>query len=114
MEKQNEKKRQKKKIVLRPSPMLLKIVLTVLIVFSIGALGAIRWVHLGLREQIGQMRQEAAGLELANEDLEDRQDALGTARSVEDIAKEKLGLVDPNTVLITPVTTAAPETEPED
>lgn len=114
MEKQNEKKRQNKKIVLRPSPMLLKIVLTLLIVFSIGALAAIRWVHLGLREQIGEMRQEAAGLERANEDLGNKKDALGTAKSVEDIAKEKLDLVDPNTVLITPITTAAPETEPED
>lgn len=90
------------KFVVRPAPNALKIVLIALIVFSIAALAALRWVHNGILTEIDNMKGEAAAVEYANEALTEKMDKLGSVQSIEDIAKEELGLVDPNTVLIDP------------
>ena len=45
---------------------------------------------------------EAAALEQENADLQEDIEALGSAQSVQEIAKESLGLVDPDTVIIKP------------
>lgn len=91
------------KVTLRTSPLALKVALTLLIIFSMGALTALRWVHLNLRQEISDMRQEAAAIETENEKLQDQIGALGSVNSIEDIAEEELGLVDPHTVLIDPI-----------
>lgn len=88
------------KVVLRPSPMALKIVVTVLIVFSMGALIALRWVHNAIRAQTENLRSEAAAIEYANSELEEKTKNLGSVQSIRDIAKEELGMVDPNAVII--------------
>ena len=90
------------KIVVRKSPKGLKILLAVLILFSIVALGALRMLHNGILQEAENLREEAAGLEQANQDLQERTDELGSVKSVEDIAREELGLVDPDTVIIDP------------
>ena len=41
----------RKKIVIRPAPALLKISACLLILFSMAALMALRWVHNGIREE---------------------------------------------------------------
>ncbi len=90
------------KVVVRSSPAALKIVLIVLILFSMTALVALRWVHTGILDETENLRDEAASLEQANEDLENKTADLGSVQSVKDIAEEELGLVDPDTVVITP------------
>ena len=88
--------------VIRPSSMLLKIVVVVLIVFSTAALISMSWVRQSILVKTENMRQEALVLEHENDELEQKISILGSVQSVQQIAQEELGLVDPNTVLITP------------
>lgn len=90
------------KVEVRSTSPVLKIVLIVLIVFSILALIALRWVHGGILEETQNLKDEAAAVEQANEDLKEKQDNLGSVQSVQDIAQDELGLVDPDTVIIEP------------
>ena len=92
----------KVKVEVRPASNILKIILTILILFSIVALIALRWVHNGILTQIDELKEEASGLEYANEELERKTENLGSVQSIQDIAKEELGLVDPDTILIDP------------
>ena len=90
------------KVEVRPASNILKIILILLILFSIVALVALRWVHNGILTQIDELKEEASGLEHANEVLDQKTQELGSVQSIEDIAKEELGLVDPDTILIDP------------
>ena len=90
------------KVEVRPASNILKIILILLILFSIVALVALRWVHNGILTQIDALKDEASGLEYANEVLEQKTEDLGSVQSIQDIAKEELGLVDPDTVIIDP------------
>jgi len=90
------------KVEVRPASNILKIILIALIVFSIVALAALRWVHNGIRDEIDELKGEASGLEHANAELEQKMEDLGSVQSIQDIAKEELGLVDPDTILIDP------------
>ena len=92
----------KVKVEVRPASNILKVLLIVLILFSIVALISLRWVHNGILNQIGELKKEASGLEHANEVLEQKTEDLGSVQSIQDIAKEELGLVDPDTVIIDP------------
>ena len=89
-------------IVFRPSTTLLKVVVIVLIVFSTAALIALSWVRQSIQVQTEDLRQEAMALEQENKDLENKIGILGSVQSVEEIAQEELGLVKPDTVLISP------------
>ena len=88
------------KVEVRPASHILKIILILLILFSIVALIALRWVHNGILTQIEELKDEASGLEYANEVLDQKTEDLGSVQSIQDIAKEELGLVDPDTILI--------------
>jgi len=90
------------KVEVRPASNILKIILILLILFSIVALVALRWVHNGILDQIDELKDEASGLEYANAELDQKTEELGSVQSIQDIAKEELGLVDPNTVIIDP------------
>ena len=90
------------KVEVRPASNILKIILIILILFSIVALIALRWVHNGILTQIDELKDEASGLEYANEVLDKKTEELGSVQSIQDIAKEELGLVDPDTILIDP------------
>lgn len=92
----------KKKVVVRPAPPLLKIAICLLILFSMVALVALRWVHNGIQQQTEALTQEAAAAEATNADLQEKIADLGSVQSVADIAREELGLVDPDTVLVDP------------
>ena len=92
----------KEKVEIRSTSAVLKILLIVLILFSIVALIALRWVHNGILTQIDDLKEEASGLEYSNEELNRKIEELGSVQSIQDIAKEELGLVDPDTVLIDP------------
>ena len=88
--------------VIRPSSPLLKIVVIVLIVFSTAALISLSWVRQSIQVKTEDMRQQAVALQQQNEDLENKIDMLGSVQSVEQIAQDELGLVKPDTVIITP------------
>lgn len=90
------------KVEVRATTPVLKIVLIVLILFSILALIALRWVHSGILEETQNLKDEAAAVEQANDDLQEKKDSLGSVQSVQDIAREELGLADPDTVIIEP------------
>ena len=90
------------KVEVRPASNILKIILILLILFSIVALISLRWVHNGILTQIDELKDEASGLEYANEVLEQKTEDLGSVQSIQDIAREELGLVDPDTVIIDP------------
>ena len=90
------------KVEVRPASNILKVILIALILFSIVALISLRWVHSGILAEIAGLKDEASGLEYANEVLEQKTEELGSIQSIQDIAKEELGLVDPDTILIDP------------
>ena len=92
----------KVKVEVRPASNILKIILTILILFSIVALIALRWVHNGILTQIDDLKDEASELEHANEVLDQKTQELGSVQSIRDIAQEELGLVDPNIIVIDP------------
>ena len=92
----------KLRLVMRSGSTALKIVMVVLIVFSMAALTALAWVRGSIRSQVEDLRQEAAALEQENRELQEKIDALGSVQSVQDIAQEELGLVNPDTILIQP------------
>ena len=89
-------------LVFRPSSLLLKIVVIVLIVFSTAALIALSWVRQSIQVRTENLRQEAIMLEQENDELKDKISILGSVQSVQEIAQEELGLVDPETVIINP------------
>ena len=97
-----EFKTEKFKIRLRTAPVKLKAVLAVLIVLSIGALMALRWVHNGILAQTQLKREQAAAMEGANADLREKIAGIGSVQSIRQIAQDELGLADPDTVLIHP------------
>lgn len=99
-QKQNPPK--KINVEIRPASPALKIVLILLIVCSIAALVALRWVHNGILQQTQELKDEAAGVEYANEELIEKTENLGSVQSIQDIAQEELGLVNPDTILIDP------------
>ena len=90
------------KVEIRPASNILKIILILLILFSIVALIALRWVHNGILDQIEELKEEASDLQYANEELDQKTAELGSVQSIQDIAKEELGLVDPDTIIIDP------------
>ena len=85
------------KVIFRSGSLALKIIVAVLIVFSMAAL---RWVHTGIQARTGELRDEAAALEHQNSELEEKIGELGSVKSVEDIARSELGLADPNTLIL--------------
>ena len=98
----NTTSRKKVKVEIRPASNILKVILILLILTSIVALIALRWVHTGILTEITDLKEEASGLEYANEELDRKTEQLGSVQSIQDIAEEDLGLVDPDTILIDP------------
>ncbi len=90
----------KRKIVLRPGTPALKILTVVLILFSLAALVALNWVRGGLEDLTEEKRRQAMALEQENGDLREKNENLGSADSVRDIAREELGMVNPDSVII--------------
>ena len=94
--------RKKVKVEIRPTSNILKVLLILLILVSIVALIALRWVHTGILTEIADLKDEASGLEYANQELERKTEELGSVQSIQEIAEEELGLADPDTVVIEP------------
>jgi cell division protein FtsL len=81
---------------------LTKVVVITLILVSTAALITLSWSGNQLRREIAQLREEAAILTAENAELKEKIDKLGTLEGVEDIAEDKLEMVDPDTIVIDP------------
>ena len=102
MDEKTKTPKKKVKVILRPSPLSLKILLIVLILFSMGALIALRWVTNSIRQETENLREEAAAVEYENEGLKEKIDEVDSVKGVQNIAEEELHMVDPDTVVIDP------------
>lgn len=99
---EKEKPFRKVKVILRPSPTALKVMVILLILFSMAALIALRWVTGSIRRETENLREEAAAVEQENSDLREKIDDLDNIKGVQNIAEEELDMVDPDTVIIDP------------
>lgn len=90
------------RFVRRPSSKLTKLAICLAITFSMVTLLVLHAVTLNIREQAQALKDQAQQLEQENSQLEDKIDSLGSLEGVEDIAKDELGLVDPDTIIIEP------------
>ena len=90
------------RFVVRPGPRKLKVLLLALILASAAALAAIGIVRSQIRQQTQAALDQAAVLEQENDQLTEKKENLGSSSSIKEIAKEELGLVDPDTVIIDP------------
>ena len=98
-----EERKKSVKIVVRPSTPLLKIIIIVFILFSMAALLALSFVRSSILSRTEDLRAEAADLVYENQELEEKLNGLGSVQSVQDIAEGELGYINPDTVLITPI-----------
>lgn len=84
----------------RRTPTLHKVVVAAAIVLSSLTLISLRLGHWEAREKLSELEHRAAALQQENQELRDDIDRLGTSDSIRDIAREELGLVDPDTIII--------------
>ena len=90
------------RFVYKRSKPMTKVVVLCAIVLSMVTLLALRQQLLDAQTLKDTLKDQASQLEQENGQLKDKIDSLGSIDSVEDIAKEELGLVDPDTVIIDP------------
>ena len=90
------------KVVVRPGTRKLKIILILLILVCLTALAALGVVRYRIEQQTQAALDQAAELEYENAELADKIGGLGSSSSIQEIAREELGLVDPDTVIINP------------
>ena len=83
----------------RRTPTLHKVVVAAAIVLSSLTLISLRLGHWEAQEKLAELQNRAAVLEQENQELRDDIDRLGTSDSIRDIAREELGLVDPDTII---------------
>lgn len=76
------------------------IYLAVVIILTATALGTLNLVERRMARQTEDLRAEAAQIQYENDLLERYKDELGSAKSVERIAREELGMVASDTILI--------------
>ena len=79
-----------------------KLVVAVSIVLCMVALITLRLSMNDLQNRTEKLYNRAAALEQENSSLENKSANLGTVQSVMEIAKEELGLVQPDTVIFVP------------
>ena len=83
----------------RRTPALHKVVVAAAIVLSSVTLISLRLGHWEAEEKLAALQHQAAVLEQQNEELRQDIEALGTADSIRENAREELGLVDPDTII---------------
>ncbi len=88
------------RIAYRRSTTLTKAVVVSAVVLAMTALIALQLTVSATRDRTEDLANQAAQYEHQNQQLKDSIEDLGSADSVEQIAKDELGLVDPDTVII--------------
>lgn len=94
------KPKEKRKLVLVRSTKAVKLLAVLVVLFSVVALVALGWVRGSIQDLTEEKRQQAAALEHENAELVEKKAQLGSSDSIQDIAQEELGMVNPDTVLI--------------
>ncbi len=90
------------RIRFRRSSLLMKVVLLAAVVLSTVAVVALNASIARAQQDYEAMRQQAAALVAENNRLSERIASLGSEESAIRIAMEQLGLVEPDTVVVTP------------
>ena len=90
------------RLVYHRSRTLTKAAVLAALVLSMAALVTLGIARQNAKDQAAKLREQAIQLEQENVRLEQYIDDLGSVQSVERIAAEELGLVDPDTVIIQP------------
>ena len=90
------------RIIPRPGPRKLKIIIAALLLACSVALIALGVVHSRIQQKTRDALDQAAALEQENADLADKTENLGSSSVIKEIALDELGLVDPGTILIDP------------
>lgn len=85
----------------RSSPKLKILVIVALVVCTVTLLAMSIGISVA-KANTEALRQEAAGLEQQNADLNEDIGDLGTIKSIKDLARRYLGLWDPNTTIFAP------------
>ena len=81
---------------------LTKVVVLALILVCTAALITLGWSGYQLKQEIAQLREEAAHLAAENAELREKIDILDSVAGVESVAEEELDMVDPDTIVINP------------
>ncbi len=90
------------KLVYRKTPALTKIVVSAAVVLSMAALLMLHGAIDTTRQDTEDLRQQALALEQEQQQLERYEQEKGTIQEVIRIAMERLGLVEPDSVVIQP------------
>ena len=90
------------RFIVRPGPRKLKFLLAALILVCVLALVALSVVQNRIQQQTQAALDQAAALEQENAELTEKKENLGSSSSIKEIAKEELGLVDPDTIILDP------------
>ncbi len=90
------------RVTFRKSSLLTKVAVLVAAVLSTVAVVALNASIDQAQQEYEAMRQEAAALVAENDQLSERIASLGSVESAIQIAMEQLGLVEPDTVVVTP------------
>ena len=98
MEWKNEQE-QPVKVVFRRSPVAARVAVLVVLLVCTALLVTLSFMTAEARQKAAALKQQAAELEQQNAALEERIDGLNTLEGIEQIAKEELGLVDPDTII---------------
>ena len=97
------------RLVYRRSSSLTKTVVLSTIVLSTAALLTLHLTIGAARQEAETLSNQAARLEQENKKLEENIAGLGSVEGVEQIARDELGLVNPDTVIIEPEKSSTPE-----
>ena len=84
----------------RRTPTLNKVVVAAAIVLSSLTLVSLRLAHWEAKDRLAELPQQISTQQQSNEALRQDIDELGTTDSIREIAREELGLVDPDTIII--------------
>ena len=90
------------RLVYKRSSTLTKVLVLFAVVLSTVALLGLRGLILEAEAQNAAVLNQAAQLEEENAELEQKIDSLGTLDGMMQIARDELGLEDPNTVILVP------------
>ena len=97
------------RLVYRRSSSLTKTVVLSAIVLSMAALLTLNLTVRAARQEAEDLGKQAAQLEQENQKLKENIAGLGSVEGVEQIARDELGLVKPDTVIIEPEESVTPE-----
>ena len=86
----------------RRGSLALKIAVLVMVVLSMAVLLTVWLYKQDVQKQYDELKEQAVSLEIENSRLQQAVNDLGTIRGIAQIAREQLGLVYPETVIIEP------------